>query len=404
MKVKINPSRAVGRISAPPSKSMAHRLLICAALAQGESIVRGVSDCDDVRATIDCLTALGARFEYENGNVRVHGTEIMTAAPREALACRESGSTFRFLVPLAWLSGKNVIMTGAPSLLARPMSVYSKLAKEKDLVFSQDKTSVVLRGPLRSGKYIIAGDISSQFVSGLLFSLPLLDGDSEIELTPPVVSRPYIDMTVASLAEFGVNVRFEGDHKIKIAGGQKYMPRVTEVEGDYSGASFFSALNTLGGEVEIDGLRRGSLQGDSVCGDYLKMLELGIPTVHIGDCPDLGPVLFAAAAAKHGGIFTGTARLKIKESDRAEAMAAELRKFGTAVQVKGDSVVVYPASLHEPKEELCGHNDHRIVMALSVLCTKTGGVINGAEAVAKSFPDFFLKLTSLGIEIKTYEA
>ncbi len=404
MKVKIIPARGVGKICAPPSKSIAHRLLICAALADGESTVCGVSDCDDVRATVDCLTALGARFEYENGDIRVRGANMKSAEPKEALACRESGSTLRFLAPVALLSGKNTVMTGAPSLLSRPLGVYSALAEEKGFVFSQDKSSVALRGPLEAGKYKIAGDISSQFVSGLLFALPLLDRDSEIELIPPVVSRSYIDMTLAALAEFGVFAEFSGDHKIKIGGGQKYRARNTRVEGDWSGAAFFAALNTLGGEVELEGLRADSLQGDRACENYLKMLELGIPTIHIGDCPDLGPVLFAVAAAKHGGIFTGTSRLKIKESDRAEAMAAELRKFGTAVTVKRDSVVVYPAELHAPTEELDGHNDHRIVMALAVLCTKTGGVIDGAEAVAKSFPDFFLKLAELGLEIEVYEA
>ena len=210
-------------------------------------------------------------------------------------------------------------------------------------------------------------------------------------------------MTISALKIFGVEVKWENDHTIFIAGGQSYKPTDTAVEGDFSGAAFPDALNLFGGNVEVMGLNADSIQGDRVYKKYFEMLKCGVPSIHIGDCPDLGPILFAVAAAMCGGIFSGTKRLKIKESDRASAMAEELEKFGAAVSVYDDSVTVYPKEFHAPSEILAGHNDHRIVMALSILLTITGGEISGAEAVSKSYPEFFRHLRSLGIEVEEYD-
>jgi len=198
---------------------------------------------------------------------------------------------------------------------------------------------------------------------------------------------------------FGIQVEWTDEFTINIPGSQKYRATDVTVEGDYSGAAFPDALNLFGGKVEITGLNPESIQGDSVYKRYFDMLTSGVPTIHIGDCPDLGPVLFAIAAAKYGGIFCGTKRLKIKESDRAEAMARELKKFGASVSVYEDSVVIYPVDFHAPSEVLSGHNDHRIVMSLAILLTLTGGIIDGAEAVAKSYPEFFDNLKNLGISV-----
>ncbi len=398
MKVKIFPSIARGRVSAPPSKSMSHRYLICAALAHGESRIRGISDCDDVRATADCFEALGATVKKEENDIRINGADIFAAAPSRELFCRESGSTLRFLAPLCLLSGNKMALTGAPSLLSRPMDIYAALSREKGFEFEQKNGKIELCGTIKSGEYRLDGGVSSQFVSGLLFALPMLAGDSKIILTPPVASRPYIDMTLAAQRKFGVLCEWENENTLKIRGGQSYRAAEVTVEGDYSGAAFFAALSSLGGEVELCGLLPDTLQGDRVYEEYFPLLERGAPTLDMTHCPDLAPVLFALAAAKNGGKFLGTARLKIKESDRAEAMAAELRKFGSEIKVNEDSVEISKCELHAPTEELCGHNDHRIVMALAVLCTKTGGVINGAEAVKKSLPDFFEKISKIGIE------
>ena len=399
MTVNIEKGRAKGFINAPPSKSMAHRLLICAALSDGESIIHGMSDCEDVRATLDCLSSLGVPFEQEGDTVRVMGIDATKASATAPLHCRESGSTLRFFVPLCMLSGKNIMLTGEPQLMKRPMGVYEALAEEKGLTFSRDERSVIVKGPLASGEYRVAGNVSSQFISGLLFALPLVKGDSTINIVPPVESRSYIELTLFALREFGVEVTWQNDYTLFIKGGQRYRSIETTVEGDYSGAAFFAAMNALGGDIDINRLRPDSLQGDKVYSRYFEMLDKGTPTIHIGNCPDLGPVLFALAAAKNGGVFTGTARLRIKESDRASAMAEELKKFGTSVTIHEDAVVVYPLDFHKPEMPLFGHGDHRIVMSLAVLLTLTGGVIEGAEAVSKSFPTFFEDIKSLGIEV-----
>lgn len=399
MKVKIEKGVARGRVAAPPSKSMAHRLLISAAMADGVSRVKGISSCEDVLATIDCLGALGIKAERVGDDVIVEGRSFREVKPSSPLQCRESGSTLRFMIPAAMLSGHTTVFYGMGRLMKRPMDVYEKLFSQKGLTFINDGESIVARGPLKGGKYELVGNVSSQFISGLIFALPLADGDSVIRITTPIESRSYINLTINAVRAFGIEVEWTDEYTIRIKGNQTYRAREITVEGDYSGAAFPDALGLFGGEVEVLGLDPDSIQGDSVYKRYFKMLEGGVPTIHIGDCPDLGPILFAIAAAKYGGVFDGTKRLKIKESDRAEAMAEELKKFGASVTVYEDSVVVYPAEFHAPREVLSGHNDHRIVMALAVLLTLTGGEIDGAEAVSKSYPSFFKSLEELGIKV-----
>ena len=404
MRVVISPAKGAGRIKAPPSKSVAHRLLICAALSSGVSVIRGISDCEDVAATLDCMAALGIKSERVGDDVTVWGKDPREIKPTGTLPCRESGSTLRFFIPIALISGRCAMLSGAPSLLSRPMTVYENTCAQMGYAFISDGKSIAVQGPLKSGEYSVVGNVSSQFISGLLFALPTLSRDSRIRITPPIESRSYIDLTVDALSKFGVKVIWEDEHTLYIRGGQKYLPTELSVEGDFSGAAFPDALNLFDGEVEIDGLNPESIQGDKVYKRYYEQLLRGVPTIHIGNCPDLGPILFAVAAAKHGGIFSGTRRLKIKESDRAEAMATELRKFGTAVTVSEDRVVIFPADFHKPTEPLYGHNDHRIVMSLAILLSVVGGEIIGAEAVKKSYPDFFAHLSSLGIGVEIYDA
>ncbi len=403
MRVVISPARGAGRIKAPPSKSVAHRLLICSALADGVSVIRGISDCEDVAATLDCMTAMGIKSERVGDDVTVWGINPKGIRPIGELPCRESGSTLRFFIPIALISGRTAMLSGAASLLSRPMTVYVNMCQQMGYAFISDEKSITVKGPLRSGEYSVVGNVSSQFISGLLFALPTLSGDSRIKIAPPVESRSYIDLTIDALSKFGVKVAWEDEHTLFIAGGQKYIPTELSVEGDFSGAAFPDALNLFDGEVEIDGLNPDSIQGDRVYKRYYEQLLRGVPTIHIGNCPDLGPILFAVAAAKHGGIFSGTRRLKIKESDRAEAMATELRKFGTAVTVGEDRVVIFPADFHSPTEPLYGHNDHRIVMSLAILLSVVGGEIIGADAVKKSYPDFFAHLSALGIGVEIYD-
>ncbi len=400
MKIEITKGTASGIISAPPSKSMAHRLLISAAMCEGVSTVRGISSCEDVLATLDCLSALGVRCERVGDDVTVYGKDPKKMRPSEPLKCRESGSTLRFMIPIAMRSEQTAIFYGAEGLMSRPMSVYENMCRERGLTYISDGGSIVVKGPLTGGEFTLPGNVSSQFISGLLFALPTADEDSTIRILPPIESRSYIDLTIDALRMFGVCAQWQDEHTVFIKGKQKYNPTDVTVEGDYSGAAFPEALNLFGGEVTVMGLRPDTIQGDSVYKKYYDMLVRGTPTIHIGDCPDLGPVLFAVAAAKNGGVFTGTRRLKIKESDRAAAMAEELKKFGTSVSVYEDTVVIYPAEFHAPTEPLYGHNDHRIVMALAILLTLTGGEIEGAEVVSKSYPGFFENLRALGIEVK----
>ena len=313
MKVTIEKGRASGSVKAPPSKSMAHRFLICAAMAKGKSVIRGMSDCEDVLATIDCLSALGVPVTLDGDTATVEGIDIRSALPSGALNCRESGSTIRFLIPLCLMCGKNTMLTGSAKLLSRPMSIYESLSGEKGFTFLHDGNSVMVRGPLKSGDYRVAGNISSQFISGLLFALPLASGDSTVSIIPPIESRSYIELTLSALREFGIEAYWQDDHTLFIKGDQCYRPTETAVEGDYSGAAFFAALSALGCDVSIEGLKKDSLQGDRVYPRYFDMLRKGTPTIHIGDCPDLGPILFAVSAASYGGVFTGTSRLRLKE-------------------------------------------------------------------------------------------
>ncbi len=402
MKVVISPSKATGITSAPPSKSLAHRLLICAGMSDGESVIEGISESEDISATLDCLSAFGVQYTRINDGktLKIKGVDFTKAVPLCELSCRESGSTLRFFIPLALISGNTSMFRGSEALMKRPMEVYKKLCDENGMVFLQDGNSIVVKGKLSSGNYSVVGNISSQFISGLLFALPLCEGDSTISITPPIESRSYIDLTLSALKTFGIETYWQDEHTVFIKGSQRYRASRATVEGDYSNAAFLDAFNLFGGSVKTEGLVAESLQGDKVYPRYFEMIAKGSPAIHIGDCPDLGPIMFAAAAAKYGGVFSGTRRLKIKESDRANAMAEELRKFGVSVSVNDDSVVIFPAEFHKPNEVLYGHNDHRIVMSLAVLLSITGGEIEGAEAINKSFPDFFSKISALGIGVE----
>ncbi len=400
MKYRIKKSIASGYVNAPPSKSMAHRMLICAALSGDTCIVHGISESEDMLATLDCLEALGAKCEREGESVKVRGIDFEGIESKSALKCRESGSTLRFFIPICLLLDKEVRLSGAPRLLQRPQGVYKEICDAHGMTFIQNEDSIRVRGPLKSGIYLLPGDVSSQFISGLMFALPLVDGDSLIKITTPIESKSYINMTIDALAIFGVEIRWQKDNEIYIKGNQRYEAKEVRVEGDYSNAAFFEALNVFGGSVKVGNLREESIQGDRVFFDMFNKIKMGRPTLDISDCPDLGPILFTLAAANNGAVFTGTRRLKIKESDRGQAMAMELAKFGVKVDILGDKIEVRSSGLHPPMEKIYGHNDHRIVMANAILLTMTGGVIDGAEAVSKSFPDFFEKLAELGIEVQ----
>lgn len=401
MRVTIRPSVAKGRVDAPPSKSMAHRYLIAAALSEGESRIEHLAYSEDILATLDCLEALGIKVERGADFAVIRGGEL---SPKKPLPCRESGSTLRFFLPLCLLGGIPAVLKGSERLLERPLSVYESLCAEKGFSFSRSKGGISVCGALSAGEYTLPGDISSQFITGMIFALLKAGGKSKISLSGKVESSSYIDLTLAALSDFGFSLKRPDERVILIDGEIRGIGRTIAVEGDYSNAAFFDALAALGHKVQVDGLREDSIQGDRIYKKYFKALRKGESPLSLADCPDLGPILMAVAAAGEGGVFTDTARLKIKESDRGAAMAEELAKFGVPVQLEDNQIIVSGGHLSAPKVPLCGHNDHRIVMSLAVLCAIKGGIIEGAQAVAKSMPDFFEKLASLGVEVQIDEA
>ena len=402
MNVKIEKSTACGGVNAPPSKSYAHRLLICAALSGGNTRVDNLSFSEDIYATLDCLKSLGASYTIENNSVIFYKNDGFSADGKVFL-CRESGSTLRFFIPIALALGGSFTFKGAKRLIARGISVYEQICNEQGISVSYTEDSITFCGKLKGGIFNVRGDISSQFITGLIFALPMLENDSVINITTKLESRPYVDITADAISRFGIKAEIK-DREISICGNQKYSPASTVIEGDYSNSAFLHAFNILGGDVDVFGLNENSAQGDKVYISMFEMLKGGTPTLDISSCPDLGPILFALAGVNNGAYFTGTARLKIKESDRCEAMAEELNKFGIKLIIDENTVRVLPwAKPTYPCEILKGHNDHRIVMALSVISTLVGGEIEGAEAVSKSYPDFFSVIKELGIKVSSDE-
>ncbi len=398
MRAVITQGKAKGAVFAPPSKSMAHRMLMGAGLASGTSIIRNIELSEDIKATLGILENLGCRYEFCDKAITITGIGGKGITSERPLDAKESGSTLRFFIPLLLVDGKKAIFTGAKRLFERPLDIYEEICKSQDIFFSKGENGLVVEGKLKATHYQVQGNVSSQFVTGLLYALPLLNGDSVLEVLPPIESKAYIEMTLEALAFYGIKIRRE-DNRYYIAGNQSYVARDGFVEGDYSNAAFLDALNLIGGDVTVQGLREDSLQGDQVYREYFDALQ-GQASLCLSECPDLGPILMGMAAVKNGAIFTGTKRLKIKESDRGAVMAEELSKFGIQVDVMEDEIVVHEGELHAPTVMLDGHNDHRIVMTLATLCTLTGGTIDGCEAVSKSFPSYFKVLRGLGVQVE----
>lgn len=398
MKVTIAPSRANGTVLAPPSKSMAHRMLMGAGLAEGRSVVENIDLSEDIKATLVMLKALGGQYKIEGHKVIMQGVGGKKLQTNQKLNSNESGSTLRFFIPLLLSGGEKAEFTGAKRLFERPLGIYEEICKEQGILFEKSDTGLKVEGQLKASHFKVQGNISSQFITGLLFALPLLKEDSVLEVLPPVESRAYIDMTLEALQTFGIKVRQEGN-TFYIAGNQSYQAKDVTVEGDYSNAAFLDAFNLIGGNVIVQGLREDTLQGDRIYKSYYEVLKEEYPVMDLAECPDLGPILMGMAAAGNGARFTGTRRLRIKESDRGAVMAEELAKFGIQVDVMENEIVVHKGTLVRPNELLNSHNDHRIAMTMATLCTITGGTIDGAESVRKSFPNYYDVIEQLGINV-----
>lgn len=396
MKAIFKPCKLKGITDAPPSKSMAHRYLIGAALSKQKCVISGVEFSEDILATIDCLRALGAEIEIEKDSVTVNSESFMKSIS-PVLNCRESGSTLRFLIPLALCLNKEITLQGSSRLFERPLGVYEKLCIENGFEFIKSNNSVTVCGNLKSGEYKISGDVSSQFITGLIFALIYLGEESSICVIPPFESRSYINLTLSALKLFGADIEFKDQFTILIK-KSKLFSYSGSVEGDYSNAAFLDAFNYIGSNIKINNLNSDSLQGDKIYKTYFDEIIKGTPTLDISDCPDLGPVLIALSSLKNGAVLTGTDRLKMKESDRGQVMHNELVKLGGGL-VFGENRITVPKQEFTENAELNGHNDHRIVMALALILSEYGGTVDGAEAVRKSYPSFFDDLKMLEAEV-----
>lgn len=399
MKVKILPSKTSGEVSAPPSKSFAHRYLIGSVLSRGKCVIKNIADSDDISATLSCIEQLGGSVTKDGNIVTVIPTNEKQIE-NAVFDCKESGSTLRFFIPVVLATGaKNCTFLGSERLLARGIKEYEKLFENSDIKINSDEKSIEVNGTLSAGNYEISGEVSSQYTTGMLFALSVLDGKSTLKITGNAESRAYVDMTIKVLKDFGADITETEKNFFEINGKGRLSPGEFTVEGDWSNAAFLIALSRLVGTISVSGLNENSVQGDRFCTAAFDALDGENAEIDLKDCPDLAPILFSYAAYKNGGKFINTRRLRVKESDRANVMAEELKKFGANVKVYENSVEIEKTQLKPPIVPLCGHNDHRIVMALSVLAAVFGAEIDGAEAVNKSYPDFFRVIKKAGVNV-----
>lgn len=399
MKVKILPSKTSGEVSAPPSKSFAHRYLIGSVLSRGKCVIKNIADSDDISATLSCIEQLGGSVTKDGNTVTVIPTNEKQIE-NTVFDCKESGSTLRFFIPVVLATGaKNCTFLGSERLLARGIKEYEKLFENSDVTIKSDEKSIEVNGTLSAGNYEISGEVSSQYTTGMLFALSVLSGKSTLKITGNAESRAYVDMTIKVLKDFGADIAEPEKNFFEINGKGRLSPGEFTVEGDWSNAAFLIALSRLLGTISVSGLNENSVQGDRFSSVSFDALDGENAEIDLKDCPDLAPILFAYAAYKNGGKFTNTRRLRVKESDRANVMAEELKKFGANVKVYENSVKIEKTQLKPPIVPLCGHNDHRIVMALSVLAAVFGAEIDGAEAVNKSYPDFFRVIKKAGVNV-----
>lgn len=407
MDAKIYPSFLKGEFNAPTAKSHAHRYLIAGFLSGGNGQVENVGCSSDVNATLNALKSLGLNYERVNGSVKL--LKVTFPNRKVEVNCGESGSTIRFLLPVACALGIKSVFTGSERLLKRPNEKLINLLNNH----GADITGYEVNGKITSGLYEIDASVSSQYITGLLFSLPLLDGDSEIVLQNTVVSANYIDVTLQVLAEFGIKIE-KTQKGFFVKGNQKYVsPINVTVEGDYSAVSFFLTAGALGEKITAKGLKENSLQGDKIYLELLKQAGANVEITSKGvnvskkelnafcfdatSCPDIIQIASVLASfCKGKSVIKGVERLKIKESDRLKGIVDFLGESGIQTEVHGDELTVFGGRPHGG--EFCGDNDHRTVMSEAILSCFADGVssIKGIEAVNKSYPDFFKDFILLG--------
>lgn len=413
MDIRIMPSKLSGKLNAPPSKSAAHRAAICAALSHGVNTLSPIQPTADMLATISAASVLGAKANLNSNTLEISGVE---KAPDSAvLDCGESGSTLRFFVPIAAALGVNASFRGHGRLPERPMEELVRVLSKNGVIITKNEDEILsCSGKLKPGIFEIGGNVSSQYITGLLFALPLLDGDSSIKLTTPLESRGYVDMTIAMQSRFGVNITetFDG---FFVKGNQQYKAQSCEVEGDYSSAAFWLTAAAIGGSIRLSGLDLNSKQGDkrilellTGCGAKVEYGRSDISVEHgtlngfdvdVSQIPDIMPILAVAATFSNGvSRLYNARRLRLKESDRLTAVTAGLRELGAGVIENADEITIIGQDWLRGGGIVDSYGDHRIAMSMSIataFCRKPS-VILGAECVDKSYPGFYKDFAGLG--------
>lgn len=418
--VKLLPCVFDGSVKVPPSKSLSHRALICAALANGESLITNFVYSEDTLATIGALESLGAKFEKRENAVLVRGIKKLKLRSKKVY-CNESGSTIRFLIPIFSMTNKEVRFIGEPGLMKRPQSIYQDIFDQDNNIFEQSESEIQVNGSIKARRYVIKGDVSSQFFSGLMFSLPLLEEDSEIIIEGTLESRSYVNLTIDTLKQFGVSIK-ETDKGYFIEGNQSYHPQNYRVEGDYSQAAFYLVAGIIGGNVQTTDIPHDSNQGDMAIVDIIQAMrgkiiftENGYNTIKsdtvgkvidIENCPDIGPIVSLLASLSKGTTrIINAHRLRLKESDRIESTVHTLKLIGANIDTDGDDIVITGRkSLKGTDKIIDSYNDHRIAMMLGIASSRCELpiTIKQADSVNKSYPQFFEDLKSIGGKL-TYQ-
>ena len=390
MDITITPHKLCGKISAISSKSQAHRLLICAAFADKETILQCTNTNQDIEATASCLRSLGARITRSGDLYRI--IPIGTPPSSAKLHCRESGSTLRFLLPIVGALGVDTEFYLEGRLAKRPLSpLWEEMERNGCSLSRPTDDTIQCKGKLRSGAFTIAGGVSSQFITGLLFAAVLMDGASQICITGKIESLPYINMTLDAMDTFGVKVR----HYSVPANTHFITPGNVSVEGDWSNGAFFLCANALGNKIDLTGLNINSAQGDRAVSEVLSNIDCN-PLIDAADIPDLVPILAVTGGAKRGITFTNIRRLRLKESDRVATVCSMLEQLGSTTESTENTLTVFPAEYHGCSIDSAG--DHRIAMAAAIAATVATGPVKiiGGQCVAKSYPEFWNDYRRLG--------
>ena len=412
----IKADKLVGELSPPPSKSVLHRYIIASSLAKGTSKIENISFSEDIIATIEAMKKLGAKIEQKENYLLIDGSDTFKNLNENIeIDCNESGSTLRFLFPLSIVKENKVLFKGRGKLFKRPMTPYFENFEKYKIKHSYiDENAILLEGKLKAGIYEIDGNISSQFITGLLFSLPLLDRESKIIINGKLESSNYIDISLDCLSKFGIKIINNSYQEFIIEGNQSYRAGNYRTEADYSQAAFFLVANAIGSKIRINDLSENSLQGDKKIIDYISEIDnwnsKDTLILDGSETPDIIPILSLKAAVSGKKIeIINVERLRIKESDRLKATVEELSKLNFDLIEKKDSILInsreaLKANKNEKIVSLSAHSDHRIAMMIAIAATCYDGeiLLDNLDCVKKSYPNFWEVFLSLGGKIYEY--